>query len=273
MRKNIAALFLISIIFTMGCVTFDEEPSGITCIDPEKLIDNRCCFDEDNNGVCDIDEMVCPETCDDSDDCTNDHCSLQTKFKCENDAIIPCCGNGICEDPEDVANECPEDCDVIQMTDFYHRLGGPDYMDGDKFVFIHTGSNETDKSPDFSVNITATVKDLVNIRTTYNCTDSATGNVIDSINVDMIEVVEGYPTFGHENEFENDEYTMYTSFYSEELKTRIDVDELEIGKTVEFRVRITKQDYKVRSDLICDFDFYFLEPLKHVKKELKISYI
>ena len=273
MRKFILPFLMISVILVAGCIKFEEEPTGPTCIEPEKSIGGRCCFDEDGNGVCDIDEKECPESCDDSNACTRDHCSFETGFECKHDEIKPCCGNGECEESEDISNACPQDCVVIEMTDFYHRYSGPDYMIGDKFVFIHTGSNETDKKPDFYLNITARDRNLKNIRVTYNCTDSATKHIIDSIDVDRVEVVEGYPTFGHENKFESDDYTIYTSFYSNELKTRIDVSELLQGNAVEFRIRMFKKDYKVRSDLTCDFDFYFLDPLKHVIKRLEISYI
>jgi len=273
MREFILAFLLVFFVISAGCISFEEETPAPTCTDPEKAVGGRCCFDNDDNGVCDIDEKECPESCDDNDRCTNDHCSLETNFECKNDKIEPCCGNGICEESEDAANECPEDCTVIAITGFYHKYSGPDYMEGDKFVFIHTGSNDTDKKPDFYINITATDMPLKNIRTTYNCTDSETGHKIDSINVDRIEVVEGYPLFGHENKFDSADYTIYTYFYSPDLKTRIDVDELIIGKTVEFAIRMNKKDFKVRSLLTCDFDFYFLEPLKKIRKTLKVSYI
>ena len=274
MRKFILPFIMIFVIITAGCITFEEQETGPTCIEPEKAIGGRCCFDDDDNGVCDIDEKECPESCDDDDPCTNDHCSLQTSFECKHDEIKPCCGNGVCEESEDLANECPDDCVVIDMTDFFHRYTGPDYMEGDKFVFIHTGSNETDKKPDFYLNITAGDTKIWNIRATYNCTDSKTGHTIDSIEVDMIEVLQGYSEFGYENKFESDDYTIYSSFYSPVSKRwYIEINELDPGETTEFRISVTKNEYKVRSELTCDFDFYFLTPLKRVKKQLKISYI
>lgn len=272
MKNLILPLLLLLIILSAGCITFEDE-TGPNCIDPEKSIGGRCCFDNDDNGVCDIDEKECPESCDDSDPCTNDYCSMQTNFECRHDGITPCCGNGECEPSEELANECPEDCVVIDITDFHHRYGGPDYMEGETFVFIHTGSNETDKKPDFYLNITASDGELKNIRVTYNCTDSQSGHKIDSINVDRVEVVPDYPQFGYENEYDDDYYTIYTSFYSKELLTNIEVDELPEGDTVEFRISLAKKDYKARSDLTCDFKFYFLEPLKSVVKKLKVSYI
>ncbi len=264
---------IIFVILIAGCLTFEEETVP-TCVDPEKLIGGRCCFDEDNNGVCDIDEKECPESCDDSNPCTKDSCSLHTNFECKHDIIKPCCGNGVCDKSEELANECPQDCMVIDMTDFFHRYGGPDYMEGDTFVFIHTGSNETDKKPDFYLNITASNTEIRNIRATYNCTDSATKHKIDSIDADRVEILEGYKELGYENKFESDDYTIYTSFFSLESKTwLIEVEKLDPGETTEFRIRTTKNQYKVRSELTCDFDFYFLSPLKHIRKQLKVSYI
>jgi len=273
MKVLLFAVLAVSLVFFSGCVSIGEQPATIQCTSPEKLVNGTCCFDNNNNGVCDVNEMACPASCDDSNACTNDYCSVQTNFECKHGVIKPCCGNGICEPNEDVANECPADCVVIKMTDFLHSYSGPDYMENDTFVFIHTGSNETDKQPDFYLNITADKIKLRNIRTTYNCTDSATGKKIDSITADRIEVVEGVPEFGYENKLESNEYLIYTYFYSKELRSSIDVSELDTGKTAEFRISIFNKNYKVRSRLTCDFDFYFREPQKHVKKTLKMSYI
>jgi hypothetical protein len=269
------AILAVSIILASGCIAIGDQQAGQPeCVSPEKAINGSCCFDSDDNGVCDINEKACPVSCDDSNACTTDHCSVQTSFECRHDTVKPCCGNGECETSEDAANECPQDCTVIKMTGFIHSYTGPDYMENDTYVFIHTGSNETDKKPDFYLNITADKVKLHNIRSTYNCTDSATGHKIDSITVDRVPVVEDFPTeFGYENKFNSADYTIYTTFYSKEMKSTIDVAELGIGKTVEFRIRFLNKNYKVRSKLTCDFDFYFLEPLKHVKKHLKISYI
>jgi len=81
---------------------------------------------------------TCPQSCDDSNPCTRDHCDAGTMFACGHepldggrpacDAIVPpcraqtceagscvlsnisqCCGNGACEANEDIAN-CPADC-------------------------------------------------------------------------------------------------------------------------------------------------------------------
>jgi hypothetical protein len=264
-----AALILVS-----GCIAIGDQPSGApACIAPEKAVSGMCCFDDDNNGVCDINEKTCPASCDDTIACTADSCSVQTNFECVHEIQKPCCGNGICEPNEDSSNECLEDCTVIKMTNFIHSYTGPDYMENDTYVFIHTGSNETDKKPDFYFNITADKTSLENIRSTYNCTDSATGHTLDSILVDRIEVVEGYPEFGYENKFDSADYTIFSSFYSKEMGTSIDVASLIVPKTVQFRISFFNKNYKIRSRLTCDFDFYFREPQKQVRKQLKISYI
>ena len=270
--KYIFAFLLVSVILVAGCI-YIEEQGAQQCTEPEKLVKGSCCFDNDDNGVCDINERSCPASCDDANKCTSDECSIQTNLECVHKTITPCCGNGQCEKAEDEANECPEDCTVIKITNFMHSYTGPDYMENGTYVFIHTGSNETDKKPDFYLNITADKVKLRNIRATYNCTDSATNHKIDSITVDRIEAVEDYTEFGFENKFDSADYSIYTSFYSKELRWRIDVSELNTSKTVEFRMRIINKNYKVRSKLTCDFDFYTLEPLKHVKKKLNISYI
>lgn len=267
-------LLAVSVILASGCIAIGDQQAGQPeCISPEKAINGMCCFDNDNNGVCDINEKACPASCDDSNKCTNDYCSLQTSFECRHDNMKPCCGNGECEANEDAANECPEDCTVIKMTDFIHSYTGPDYIENETYVFIHTGSNETDKKPDFYLNVTADKVKLRTISATYNCTDSNTGHKIDSISSDRVEVVEDYPEFGYEKKFDSVDYTIYTLFYSKELKSAIEISNLDVGKTVEFRISILNKNYKVRSKLTCDFDFYFLEPHKHVKKHLRISYI
>jgi len=50
----------------------------------------------------------CP-SCDDGNICTQDFCSSQTNFECVNKVLSPCCGDDICEPPEDVY-KCDLDC-------------------------------------------------------------------------------------------------------------------------------------------------------------------
>lgn len=270
MKRVFAFAVLALVMFSSGCVTFEEEPQ-VQCEGKEKLVDGVCCFDDDDNGVCDIEERECPDSCDDGDPCTSDHCSQATNFECRHDEITPCCGNGECEESEEIANECPEDCVVIDMTDFEHRFDGPDYMDGDRFVFIKAEVNETE---DFHLNITADDTEIRKIGVTYNCTDSQTGLRINSIDADKVEVVEGYTEMGYQNEFQSDDYTIYSSFYSHDSKDHmVEVNSVEPGDSVEFRISMIKEEHKVVSDLDCEFNFYFLQPSKQVKKHLRISYI
>ena|GEM_PF-1428057 len=57
-------------------------------------------------------EVECPESCDDFNPCTEDSCENGI---CRHAPILPCCGNGICEEGETVVN-CPEDCAKQKLT-------------------------------------------------------------------------------------------------------------------------------------------------------------
>ncbi|MBD3304700.1 hypothetical protein GF343_06185 [Candidatus Woesearchaeota archaeon] len=59
-----------------------------------------------------LEEVVCPESCDDFNPCTADSCE---KGLCVHKPIIPCCGNGICEEGESALN-CAEDCSKSTKT-------------------------------------------------------------------------------------------------------------------------------------------------------------
>ncbi|TKJ17208.1 hypothetical protein CEE44_01590 [Candidatus Woesearchaeota archaeon B3_Woes] len=52
----------------------------------------------------------CPKSCDDNDECTDDFCADETKFKCINLLIVPCIGDGKCEEGEYPSEDCPN-CD------------------------------------------------------------------------------------------------------------------------------------------------------------------
>lgn len=54
----------------------------------------------------------CLESCDDNNGCTADICSASTNFTYTHKTIIPCCGNGICEENED----CSLDCEKTNIT-------------------------------------------------------------------------------------------------------------------------------------------------------------
>ncbi|MBU0979468.1 MAG: hypothetical protein KJ709_01560 [Nanoarchaeota archaeon] len=56
----------------------------------------------------------CPESCDDLDDCTRDHCSDSTDYVCAHDPQA-CCGDGNCDDGENKCT-CPTDCGNCNST-------------------------------------------------------------------------------------------------------------------------------------------------------------
>ncbi len=74
------------------------------------ILDVICC----GNGVCETGEDYencakdCPN-CDDNNKCTKDSYDYH-KQKCINEIIIPCCGNGICDEDTEEYSNCPTDC-------------------------------------------------------------------------------------------------------------------------------------------------------------------
>lgn len=77
----------------------------------------------------------CPESCDDGDECTNDHCSQATNFECEHDPVIPCCGNGVCKHDED-PDSCPGDCRLVKVLeiDDFSKTGDMDRIEIVAFI-------------------------------------------------------------------------------------------------------------------------------------------
>jgi len=74
------------------------------------ILDVICC----GNGVCETGEVYencsrdCPN-CDDDNKCTKDSYDYHQQ-KCVNEIIIPCCGNGICDEGIETHSNCPTDC-------------------------------------------------------------------------------------------------------------------------------------------------------------------
>lgn len=273
-KTGMLALSMLALLLASGCVGGDPQlppDSGGTCALPKKMIGNICCYDDNGNDICDIEELACPSSCDDGNPCTNDSCSADTDFKCVHQATAPCCGNGLCEENEDSANICPEDCTVIDMSNFKYK-GTPDYMEGEKFVFIHTGSTESQQRA-FYLNMTAPAGGMETIRYTFKCNSTQHKN-LDSIDSDVYNMSEDDDDEMSINKLEDDYYLIYTNFFRSSTSTYgRDIEELEGGERASFHFSIQKKDPQKRDELSCLVKFYFMEPRKSVYKWLYISYI
>jgi hypothetical protein len=112
-----------------GC---DFVPNGGTCEDGNVCTDDFCdpakgCLHTPTDISCD-DGNACtagdfcsggdcvsgvPLDCDDGDPCSVDSCSPETG--CKNVALVPCCGDGLCEVGEGCG--CPSDCSAPEVCD------------------------------------------------------------------------------------------------------------------------------------------------------------
>jgi len=81
----------------------------VACVNTS-ILDVICC----GNDVCEAGETYencakdCPN-CDDDNECTKDSYDYHEQ-KCLNEIIIPCCGNGICDQGVEEYSSCPTDC-------------------------------------------------------------------------------------------------------------------------------------------------------------------
>ncbi|MFH1850057.1 MAG: hypothetical protein ABH879_07810 [archaeon] len=92
------SVLFVCILF-VACVPGNQLPAGL----PESL-----------EGADSVLSAAC-EICDDSDVCTVDVCSEATNYICQHEAVVPCCGNGICEADESTCS-CAEDCGSCEKT-------------------------------------------------------------------------------------------------------------------------------------------------------------
>ncbi len=272
-RKTAYVLAAFLLVFIVsGCISEEPAPvpasTGGQCLAPKTMIGEICCYDENHNGVCDMDDAGCPDSCDDGYPCTNDTCSGSTNFECVHEKIYPCCGNDVCDHSEDVYNECPEDCKVLDVSDFA-LSGEKAYMVGDTFQFIHTVSSEPMKY--FYLNITAVDEVMEDIRYTFDCNSSQNAE-IDSINSESTELEEEHDQ--KVNMYEDGNYLIYTNFKIKKTAAYVrDVEQLRVGETVFFNFRIEKKVPQKRDELDCLIKLYFISPQKVVYKPLHIAYI
>lgn len=266
-------IFII-VLFVSGCIQEDPVPTpdpGTACQSPKKMISGVCCFDENSNNVCDMEEAGCPTTCDDGNECTNDTCSADTGFECVHDVIADCCGNGICERLEDINNICPADCRIIDMSEFYYE-GTPDFIEDEKFVFIHTTATE-EAFRLFIVNITAEDELYENIRYTYYCNSTIKNSDLDSIKTVPENLTEEItPVI---NKFDNANYLVYSYFFTPGRSPayHLNIDELELGDEAQFHLKINKKEPEKRDTLECLVKLYFMKPRKNIYRIVKVSFI
>ncbi|MFT4303577.1 MAG: hypothetical protein ACMXYG_03360 [Candidatus Woesearchaeota archaeon] len=74
----------------------------------------------DCGGPCPPCVQQCPILYDDGNPCTISRCGPETNYQPVHDPIIPCCGNGICEESEN-EQTCPQDCGD-SSTDSYFEI-------------------------------------------------------------------------------------------------------------------------------------------------------
>ena len=95
MKKLILALIIVGLL-VVACETQVVEET------PEEVIEEEP-------------TDLCPD-CDDNNPCTEDLCNEGTDYECAYRVIIPCCGNGECEENED-SESCPGDCEKQVLSE------------------------------------------------------------------------------------------------------------------------------------------------------------
>ncbi len=266
----IMAAFIL-IAFVSGCISEESvvpDQSGGQCNAPKKMIGEVCCYDQNSNDICDIEEAGCPDSCDDDNACSNDTCSASTNFECVHTMNYPCCGNDVCEKNEEYNNICPEDCVILDVTDF-QLLGEKAFIEDGAYQFIHTVSASPIKF--FRLNITAGKGGMEDIRYTFTCNSTQHAD-LDSINSEAYNETDDIEE--KLNLLETADYRVYTNFFNkQEAGFERDIEELNQNGVAYFNFKIEKINPLKRDDLTCLVKLYFIEPKKILYKWLEISYI
>ncbi|MBR9691443.1 hypothetical protein GOV06_01530 [Candidatus Woesearchaeota archaeon] len=97
--KIIILIGIILMLMLSGCGKVEEVPEAAE--EPEVI------------------KLECPASCDDGNECTKDFCSEDTGYKCVNEDLVPCCGNGKCEKGEKDCVDCPACNDYDKCTEDY----------------------------------------------------------------------------------------------------------------------------------------------------------
>jgi hypothetical protein len=104
MKKGLMILLCLGLIFIILAISACTQQKYLLCADNvTQVLDINDCPKE---------RPKCPLSCDDNNNCTKDSCSSATNYTCVYSEIIPCNGNGICEQAEfGLSADCPASCD------------------------------------------------------------------------------------------------------------------------------------------------------------------
>lgn len=136
----------------IACILITVLISGCVNQDLESQPDGSAGGDESRHPAAQAGPS-CPESCDDGDECTNDHCSPATNFECEHDPVIPCCGNAVCERDED-PDSCPGDCSLVKVLEIgdFSGTGASMAVDGG-FLYVGKGTTATPSGTNQTVEV------------------------------------------------------------------------------------------------------------------------
>jgi hypothetical protein len=141
MKKLLCCLLIICLLFLVGCSSTPVEDVQTVEDTTQEIAEPE--LPDVEPEPADVPELVCPETCSDDNECTEDLCSEETSFECVHNEITPCCGDGVCDDNE----TCEDDCktEEIRLSAELRALYGDIHYSTDTTLFktiIFTVVNE-----------------------------------------------------------------------------------------------------------------------------------